>query len=63
MKHGSPEHKRNSGMDTIDHGSIDKTPEVEIDFANPNVVSLAKFETMRVSVKNVNPTTKGKLQH
>ena len=49
-------------MDTIDHGTINKTPEVEVDFANPNLVSLAKFETMRVSVKNVNPTTKGKLQ-
>ena len=60
MKNGSPEYKRNSGMDTIDQERINKSPEVEIDFANPNVVSLAKFETMRVNVKKVNPTTKGK---
>ena len=49
-------------MDTVDNGTINKNPEVEIDFANPNVVSLAKFETMQVSVKKINPTTKGKSQ-
>ena len=62
VKHGSSEHKRNSGFDAMDHGTIDKTNEVEADFKNPNLVSLAKFETMRVSVKNVNPSTKGKSQ-
>ena len=63
VKVGSPDHKRNSGFDSIENGTIDKINEAEADLANPNVISLAKFETMRVSVKNVNPSAKGKLLH
>ena len=57
------EYKRNPSLEleALGTNTIVKEVDQEDRITNPSVVSLAKFETMRVSVKNLNPRSKKRL--
>ena len=60
LNRGHSEYKRNTGLEVQAQGSATIVKEVDQEdrITNPSVVSLAKFETMRVSVKNFNTKSK-----